>query len=49
MRLKEKFQKFYQKNGRKAIALFLIYFVTKWTLTIVFGARLVTFFKDWIS
>jgi len=38
----------YKRHGKKAVILFLVYFVTKWTLTFVFGARLWTFLKDWI-
>lgn len=49
MKIKERFQKFYEKHGRKAMVLFLIYFVTKWTLTIVFGARLFAYIKEWIN
>ncbi len=31
----------YKKYGKKALVIFLVYFVTKWTLTIVFGARII--------
>lgn len=49
MNIKQTLQKAYQKHGKKAIIIFLVYFVTKWTLTIVFGAKIVAFFKDWIN
>jgi hypothetical protein len=48
-RMKDFIKKAYQKNGKKAVAIFLVYFVTKWTLTIVFGAKIVAAFKGWIN
>jgi len=42
-------RKSYKKNGKKAIVVFLIYFVTKWTLTILFGARIISFFQNWLG
>ena len=42
-------KKNYKKHGKKAIVIFLIYFVIKWTLTIVFGAQIIAFFKDWLG
>lgn len=42
-------KKAYKKHGKKAIVIFLIYFVTKWTLTILFGAQIIAFFKDWMG
>lgn len=35
-----------QKHGKKAVAIFLVYFVTKWTLTIFFGAEILAYFKN---
>lgn len=42
-------QKSYKKHGKKAIVVFLVYFVVKWTLTIVFGAQIIAWFKDWLG
>ncbi|MCB0619489.1 MAG: hypothetical protein KDC43_09280 [Saprospiraceae bacterium] len=49
MFIKDLFGNWFKKNRKKAVAIFLVYFVTKWTLTFVFGARLLTFFKDWVQ
>lgn len=49
MNLKYKLKKFYVKHGKKALVIFLVYFVTKWTLTIVFGAKLVAAIKGWLN
>ncbi len=49
MNFKESFKKMYKKNGKKAIAIFLVYFVTKWTLTIVFGAKILAAMKGWLN
>lgn len=40
-------RKSHKKHGKKAIAIFLVYFVVKWTLTIFFGAKIIAFMKDW--
>jgi hypothetical protein len=40
---------FYKKYGKKALVIFLVYFVTKWTLTILFGAKIIAGFKDIIQ
>jgi hypothetical protein len=40
MNVKQRIKEFYKKNKRKAIIIYLIYFVTRWTLTFVFGAQL---------
>ena len=42
-------RKSYKKHGKKAIVVFLVYFVVKWTLTIVFGAQIIAWFKNWIG
>ncbi len=47
--MKARFKKFYTKHGKKALVIFLVYFVTKWTLTIVFGAKLVAAMKGWLN
>ena len=39
----------YKKHGKKAVVIFLIYFVIKWTLTIFFGAQIIAFFKEWLG
>jgi hypothetical protein len=44
-----RFKAYYQRNRKKLIAAYLVYFVTKWALTFVFGAKLFTFFKDWVN
>jgi hypothetical protein len=49
MNLKYRLKKFYVKHGKKALVIFLVYFVTKWTLTIVFGAKLVAAIKGWLN
>jgi len=38
-----------EKHGKKAVAIFLVYFVTKWGLTIFFGAEIIAFFKGLIG
>lgn len=42
-------KKIYKKNGKKAIVIFLIYFVVKWTLTIFYGAQIIAYFKNWLG
>ena len=42
-------KKNYKKYGKKAIIVFLIYFVVKWTLTIFFGAQIIAYFKGWFG
>jgi hypothetical protein len=49
MNVKPFLQKFRQKYGKKALAIFLVYFVTKWTLTILFGAQILAFVKGWVN
>lgn len=49
MKLRQRFSKFYEKHGKKAMLIFAVYFVTKWTLTIIFGARLLASLKDWVN
>lgn len=49
MNLIDFLRKSYKKYGRKAIVVFLIYFVVKWTLTIVFGAQIIACFKNWLG
>lgn len=39
----------YKRNRKTVITAYLVYFVAKWSLTIVFGARLVTEFKEWFN
>ncbi|MEK7255139.1 MAG: hypothetical protein AAB316_10370, partial [Bacteroidota bacterium] len=46
MNIKESLKKYYKKHGKKALVIFLIYFVTKWTLTIIFGAKIIAWLKD---
>lgn len=38
-----------QKHGKKAVVIFLVYFVLKWGLTIFFGAEILAFFKNLIG
>lgn len=45
MNLSEILKTFYRRHGKKAVIAFLIYFITKWTLTILFGAQILTFIK----
>jgi len=49
MNIKASLRKFYKKHGKTALLIFLVYFVAKWTLTIVFGAKLLESFKGWIN
>jgi hypothetical protein len=49
MNIKYRFKKLYVKHGKKALVIFLVYFVTKWTLTIVFGAKIVAAIKGWLN
>ncbi len=42
-------RKGYKKHGKKAVLIFLIYFVTKWTLTILFGAQIISYFKGFLG
>jgi len=49
MNIKLKLKKLYAKHGKKALVIFLVYFVTKWTLTIFFGAKLVVAIKGWLN
>lgn len=46
MNISDFLKKKYEKHGKKAVVLFLIYFVAKWGLTIFFGAEIIAFFKD---
>ncbi|MCB9283636.1 MAG: hypothetical protein H6563_06125 [Lewinellaceae bacterium] len=39
----------YKRNRRTVLVAYLVYFVAKWSLTIVFGARIVSSFKDLIN
>ncbi len=36
----------YRKFGKKALYIFLVYFIAKWTLTLLFGARILAFLRD---
>lgn len=36
----------YRKFGKKALYIFLVYFITKWTLTLLFGAKILAFLRD---
>jgi hypothetical protein len=49
MRIKYRLKRMYLKHGKKALIIFLIYFVTKWTLTIVFGAKIVAAIGSWFG
>ncbi|GAB4253880.1 MAG: hypothetical protein Kow0027_19650 [Saprospiraceae bacterium] len=49
MNIKSRFKKLYAKHRKKAIIIFLVYFVTKWTLTFIFGAKILTAFKNIID
>jgi hypothetical protein len=49
MKLKQRFQQFREKHGKKALLIFLVYFVTKWTLTLVFGAKIFTWFQTLVQ
>jgi len=46
MNVKKVLRKYYAKYGNKALLIFAIYFVAKWTLTIVYGAKLLAIVKD---
>lgn len=46
MNMIELLRKNYKKHGKKAVVIFLIYFVIKWTLTIMFGAQIIAYFKN---
>ncbi len=46
MNVKKTLRKYYAKYGNKALVIFAIYFVTKWTLTFIFGAKLLAIVKD---
>jgi hypothetical protein len=46
MNIKASLRIFLKKHGKKALFIFLVYFVAKWTLTIVLGAKLL---KGWIN
>lgn len=48
MNIWKSLEPYYRKHGRKAIVAFLVYFVTKWTLTIFFGARIIAWVQDWL-
>jgi hypothetical protein len=48
-RILNSFKAYLKKNRRRAVALFLVYFVAKWTLTLVFGAQLFAFVKQWVN
>ena len=47
MNFKRLIQNLYARHGKKALWMFLAYFVVKWTLTIVFGAKILTYFKSY--
>lgn len=47
MNIKFRVLRFYKKHGKKGLIIFLIYFVTKWTLTVVFGAKIMAAIKGW--
>jgi hypothetical protein len=49
MNIKTSLRIFFKKHGKKALFIFLVYFVAKWTLTIVLGAKLLESFKGWIN
>ena len=49
MRIKFRLKRLYVKHGKKALIIFLVYFVTKWTLTIVFGAKIVAAINNWFG
>jgi len=49
MLIKYRLKKLYAKHGKKALIIFLVYFVTKWTLTIFFGAKIVAAINNWFS
>ncbi len=36
----------YRKFGKKALYIFLVYFIAKWTLTLLFGAKILAFLRD---
>lgn len=46
MNIKARIKNFYKKNGKKMLIIFLVYFVAKWTLTIIFGAKLINIVKN---
>ncbi|MFQ5448736.1 MAG: hypothetical protein ACE5FF_17570 [Saprospiraceae bacterium] len=49
MNIKASLRKLFKKHGKKALLIFLVYFVAKWTLTIVFGARILKSFNGMIN
>ena len=42
-------QAWFKRNRKKLLAAYLVFFVAKWSLTIVFGARIFAFVKDVIN
>lgn len=49
MDFKARLEKFFKKHGKKAVVIFLIYFVTKWTLTFIFGAKILQSVKHLVD
>jgi len=46
MNFNEKFRNLRKKYGRNALYVFLLFFITKWIVTIIFGAQVIDFLKD---
>lgn len=49
MNFKTRLKRIYVRHGKKAIIIFMVYFVTKWTLTFLFGAKILSAFKNIIN
>lgn len=49
MKIRYRLKRLYVKHGKKALAIFLVYFVTKWTITIIFGAKIIAAVKGWLD
>lgn len=45
MNPKKTLRNLYKRHGKKALIAFGVYFVTKWTLTFIFGAQIIAFVK----
>lgn len=46
LNFKKLLKNIYEKHGKIALTGFLIYFVTKWTLTFLYGPQIISFIKN---
>ncbi len=49
MNFKSRLKRYFVKHRKKAIIIFLVYFVTKWTLTFIFGVKILSAFRNIID